>query len=361
MSIPLPRSAKTALLLAMGISAGLLQACGGKSLSLEAAPLELAAVEGSGSQEPAAEHPEAEPAALLPPPNPESLFPPEDESLPASLGQELFEHAEAPVTTEVSPFTAEDPLQAGEDPTLLAMEVPDSGLAEMRGRFVSNNGNDLLYFGVEMTTQWQTGAGELAIAGVSLAANMPQGQLNAANVQIRPHLTLVRTADPPPETPVQDGPIRTATLGGNGFATATGVVQAIQVAGDTNQVVNDLYINIQKQPGGTGPGTANGGPLLTKTGTQELVSDSGTKASVQAGNNRLGVTVSVPDQGEVIQQIRGGQAGAILQQARVFSDVNVVHNVITLYAQMAPLSQIQSAINTNLEAAIYSLRGLPPP
>jgi len=407
---PFPKSAKTALVLAMGIGGGLLQACGGKSLSFEASPPEMTPVEVSGPAEPLPEprqagrrplpqagidpppiameaslpvppEPVAQPVSPLPLPEAEwqqeidslgfplTQPPPSGEGVCDALAEdELFGPAPASGGAAPSPFAGENRAPAPEEPTLLAMEVDDDALAGMRGRFVSNNGNDLLYFGIEMTSQWQTNTGELAIAGVSLAANMPQGQLDAANVQIRPHLTLIRTADPPatpdPAGPNQIGPIRTATLGNNSFASATGVVQSIQVAGDTNQVVNDLYFNIRSQPGGTGQSAASGGTPLTRAGTQELTGDSGTKAAVKAADNNLGVTISVPDQGEVTQQIRGGlggPGGAILQQARIFSDVNVVHNVITVYAQTAPLSQVRSILNTNIDAAINSLRGLPPP
>jgi|GEM_PF-1605852 len=257
-----------------------------------------------------------------------------------------------------SPFE----IPAAEEREVVALNVSDDELAEMRGRFVSAEG--LAYFGIEMVTQWQTASGELLTAGLSLNANLSPVLPNGANVQIRPTVSIVRTADQPRMSSggAKGGDTSSATVAGNGLGNAGGVVQGIQVAGDTNRIVNDVRMNISVRSGegssGEGQNAGLGDALLNAAGTRTVSSASGAFASASVSGNSLDVAVGVPDQGEVLQRIRGGGAdrsGVVFQHARIFGDTNRIHNVINIDAEMIPINSVNSV---NVDAAVNSVRGL---
>lgn len=234
-----------------------------------------------------------------------------------------------------------------------AKEVPDDVLGEMRGRFISRN--EIVQFGVEMVTQWQTASGEFLSATANLAVNM--GQNVAPSVSFVPHLAIETTNGDDPLPGTAGSPATRVAGSGNGALHVAGVAQTIQVAGDLNRVVQDTNIIVSAEPL---PGPSQGG--LSGPGTQSVTSGSGASVSATLAPNGMSVEARVPSQGEAIQKIRGtartGQsATGLIQSTRLTSDLQRIHNTINVRIQVTPEALVRSA---DPRASMHSLRGIRP-
>lgn len=243
--------------------------------------------------------------------------------------------------------TAGVPLAAQAAPAPLQIsEVRDSDLAGMRGRYL--NANQVVYFGVEMVSQWQTADGKLLQAGLDLNVDLRHGGANPA-VSFRPVVTIAALTT---RNDVAGSGSR--VVAGGGLGNATGVVQGIQVAGDGNQVRNDIRMSVTRDDNPSAPaGDAGGGNVATASDGHGAVT------IAQAGGNALGVIIDIPGQGRVIQQIRGANAGGgfgIVQTAQVASDMNRIQNVLRLTADLRAMT-VSPALNVG--AALQTLRGIP--
>lgn len=235
-----------------------------------------------------------------------------------------------------------------------AQEVPDSELGEMRGRFVSFG--QVLYFGIEMVTQWATAAGEIFRSGVRMV-------IDWASVQFRPNVTVERIASyansqgsgtaSPASGSSGGGPVQGISSGG--LNNAQGVVQVVQVTGDDNSIHNrvNLAVNAGPDNGNTpdDPGVAAAGG-----GTQSVVAgEAQAVLTTSVGANNLEVSVEVPGQG-VARQSLGNIAG-LLQSVQVGGDMNRVLNMVNLTAQLNSLTD-SGRRAVNIQSALQSLRGL---
>ncbi|HEY8353919.1 MAG TPA: hypothetical protein VIK69_02760 [Methylophilaceae bacterium] len=198
-------------------------------------------------------------------------------------------------------------------------EIPDGELQHMRGKFVSNN--QVLYFGVEMVSRWQTEMGTTVIAGASLDIDFRAGGNAQPVVSYVPTVSIVQQVD------AQGQENATSHVyGGAGLANVSGVSQSIQVAGRSNHVLNDISMQVMLAPAdGGGSAAAAAG---THGGMAMARADDGTIATVRLGSNSLDLGIAVPGQGEVLQQIR---SQGMFQSARIGGDLNQVHNVITMH------------------------------
>lgn len=205
-----------------------------------------------------------------------------------------------------------------------AAVIPDAELGHMRGKFVT--AGQVMYFGVEMVTQWLSGSGQAITASgllqVSLAGDAPQ-------IRFTPHITVEqRTASAGPGAGSM-----TAAGGAGGLQEVQGVVQNIQVAGTSNGITNTIGINVNASEAAPEMRPASGGPLTASTTTA-----GGSMATVGLGADGMKVAVVVPDQGRTVQQIhRSGMVGGqVLQSVQLGGDVNQIQNRINLNVQMNP-------------------------
>lgn len=222
-------------------------------------------------------------------------------------------------------------------------EVSDSDLDHMRGKFASNN--QVMYFGVEMISQWQTTAGELITAGANL--NIDFRGVVTPTVQYVPTVTIVQQGQGVPAT-VSDN--TGGVSGGAGLSNVSGVSQSIQVAGQSNSIINgiDMQVDISSGQGGSLANAMQG-----QSGAVSATGDDGTVATVTLANNSLGVSVNVPGQGQVLQQIRDQ---GMFQSARIGGDLNSIHNMITMHIGLNTATGANSA---GAYSALQSLKGLP--
>tara|TARA_R110002050_G_scaffold9504_3_gene33487 strand:+ start:4976 stop:5851 length:876 start_codon:yes stop_codon:yes gene_type:complete len=226
-----------------------------------------------------------------------------------------------------------------------AEELSDNFLGNMRGKFVSSG--NIMYFGVEMSTQWRTSVGETITATANLDVNLSN---NEPQVTFTPNITTE-----------QDNTLQTATINGTsevGGAGAldgvSGVVQNIQVAGTSNGIANSIGMNVQRL---SGP-SINQPTGVTSDKSMSVQTVSGSTATVSMANNALGVSVVVPNQGQTTQQIRslamGG--GQVMQSVQLGGDQNQIRNMINLTVQMNALS---STMNARTGDVLTAMRMLP--
>lgn len=203
-----------------------------------------------------------------------------------------------------------------------AAVLADDELGHMRGKFVT--AGQVMYFGVEMVTQWLASSGQMITASgvlqINLAGSTPQ-------VSFVPTITVEQRA----AASGSAGQGSAVAVGGGGLQDVTGVVQNIQVAGTSNGITNTIGINVRNASGPSAVQPSSSGVLSASTTTA-----SGSVASVGLGGNGMSVAVAVPDQGRAMQQIRqvGMGGGQVLQSVQLGGDVNQIHNRINLNVQM---------------------------
>lgn len=218
-------------------------------------------------------------------------------------------------------------------------EVSDSDLHQMRGKFASDN--QVLYFGVEMVSQWQTPTGNLVTAGANL--NIDLNGNNSPTVQYVPTVTIVQQGQGS-STPSDNN---NGVAGGAGLANVSGVSQSIQVAGQSNSIHNgiDMQVDINSAAQGGSASSAMQG----QAGSVSATGNDGTVATVTLANNSIGVNVVVPGQGQVMQQIRNQ---GMFQAARIGGDLNQIHNSITMHIGL------NSAATTGISSAYAAFQNL---
>ncbi len=221
----------------------------------------------------------------------------------------------------------------------MAKVVPDPALSQMRGRYVSPTGQ-LVYFGVQIATQWKAGNGETLMAGLNFGVDMN----NKAGAKFVPTVTIV---------PGQGGNANnggsSTTINGNSIGTVKGIGQSIQVTGDDNRIKNDLKIHIGP-PGSTQHTTGGAG---VTPGSTQVVGANGSIATVNLGKNGMGVEITVPGQGHVLQQIQAGNG--LHQNAQIFGSINQVRSSIIINAEMRDL---KGSLPGGIQTALDSIKDL---
>lgn len=231
-----------------------------------------------------------------------------------------------------------------------AIEVDDSELAKMRGKFVSPG--QITYFGVEMQTQWQTGS-EVLSAGMRMNMNLPQEGNTVPVVNLVPTVSIVETAAPNVGDsdnffPIQLGPPNT-TISSSGLNNVSGVVQSIQAGGNESQIDNTIAMDI----------TIVSSPVIENTDSQTLdlapfsvqqYSDRGSVALAGVSQNGgIQVYTYVPDRGEILQRISGSPAGGghIMQSVRLIGDQHRVFNLMKISASFSAINA--STVNNTIQ------------
>lgn len=225
-------------------------------------------------------------------------------------------------------------------------EVSDSDLGHMRGKFASNN--QVLYFGVEMISSWQTSTGNIITAGANLNIDFRANSGNTPTVQYMPTVSIVQNGQGITTT---QGNGTNNVSGGAGLANVSGVSQNIQVAGQSNRILNGIDMQVELTSAAQGGSISSA--VQGQAGSVSTAGDDGTIATVTLSNNSIGVNVSVPGQGQVLQQIRNQ---GMFQSARIGGDLNQIHNAITMHIG---LNNANGAGNAGAFAALQSLKNLP--
>jgi hypothetical protein len=227
-----------------------------------------------------------------------------------------------------------------------AGEVSDDALSHMRGRFISQG--QIVQFGVEMLSQWMNPqTGQLLTAGANMNISNLQG--GAPQVTFQPNLT-IGTVN---AVPVNASVVRTAT--GGGVQNVSGVGQGIQIAGDANGATNSAVITVTTDSIGGTPGAGNGGP-------QAVTAVNGATVAATVGKGGIGVSIRVPNQGIVMQQISGGSLGGgsgtgLVQMVQATGNLQSIQNMMNLRVQLSSLAMLGGGSNFNY--TLSTLQGMP--
>ncbi|MHB1272956.1 MAG: hypothetical protein ACYCZD_09350 [Rhodanobacter sp.] len=171
----------------------------------------------------------------------------------------------------------------------------------MRGRYTVGD-NAVAWFGVKMISTWQTGTNQILQS--TLALNMDFTH-NLPKITFQPSVTIT-SIDAPLPLPAVSEPSR--SVNGAGLANVGGVVQSVQVAGDSNFASNVTSLTVHDAsntpiPSSTGGGNDSSGVAAT-FGASAVASFDGHSASV---------LLTIDGQGAVSQWIRNGSLGQSVQ------------------------------------------------
>lgn len=215
-------------------------------------------------------------------------------------------------------------------------EIPDSELADMRGRFTVGD-SQVLWFGVSMVSSWYTASGQLLQGRLDLGFDMANG---TPVVSFEPSVT-VTDADAP--MPVASGD---RSIGGAGLANVGGMVQSVQVAGDGNRAANTTALTVRD---GQAPTTVAG------TGASSAsAAASGASATATFDGNAARVLLQVAGHGTAEQWIRPGSLG---QQISLASDGQAVSNQLQLELVRHALPA-SAMLGQNVAQSIQMTRGI---
>ena len=221
---------------------------------------------------------------------------------------------------------------AAANPAIVALSDPE--LAQMRGRFVTNS-NQVMYFGVEMVSNWQTSGGTMSAGlavGIDRSSQLP-------TVTFQPTVSI--QGEPSIE---QSGEHQVA---GAAQTDSHGVRQQIQVAGNDNRATNGFDVRIERDAHGRSDGTGSHRGEISR---DDVVVASGLTGKGQ----QAGVSMQLGDS----RVFQGFQAGAATQLIQLSGNQQVVQNQLRLTVGIDPSAMNdRERLQRQVGQALASLRG----
>ncbi len=227
-----------------------------------------------------------------------------------------------------------------------APQIPDSALSHMRGRYL--DGSQIIGFGITFASQWST-PDQTLTAGATMMVKFAQ---NASTVSFQPNLSIIGSTTTALPNPNQ-------TVSGNGFQNLSGVAQGIQVAGNSNSIANNATISVTTDSLSMPAGAAGSPGQYTESAS------SGSKVTAYLAKTGAGVSITVPNQGQVIQQIQGGvsnigssvNGSGLVQLVQTAGSLQQIQNVARIEIQVRSLANLTST--ANFSQTLSTLRELP--
>lgn len=196
-------------------------------------------------------------------------------------------------------------------------ELSDSQMDTVHGKYAGYG--QILYFGVEMLSQWQTQDGRTYQAGINLSVD---------TATLQPTITLLNTVSVGQAPAGLTSSAATIHIDGSGLQNVTGVAQGIQIGGDGNAVRNDIAMDVGSTTSVNGAVT---GRLAAAPG-QYVLSNPGASTTYQVAPGGLTVALNVAGQGQLSQSLRSGYG--LQQFVQVTGDQNQIHNSLRINASM---------------------------
>jgi hypothetical protein len=232
--------------------------------------------------------------------------------------------------------------------------LDDEELNHLRGRFSTSNG--VLEIGVDLRSIWQSPDGMTITAGASIQANA--SEIAAGTARIRTVATAVPGSSAGSLVNTSTSAPRGVITGVNPAESVTGLAQAVQIAGDRNQVANRLQFDVVRAP--TPPSaidTVSSTPS-TLASTTEATLANGSRAVAQVGAGGLQVAIDVPGVGSSQQRLGNSpEHSGIMQSVRINADAQSVTNLASIRLNLAPITPA-TAINDHIVQVIRSMNGL---
>jgi len=198
-------------------------------------------------------------------------------------------------------------------------EISDRALNGVRGSYIS--ADQILYFGVEMYTQWQSSSGTY---GASLNIG-----IDRSVSKVQPTVTVTSNVN---GSNGGNGTAGTPSgqISSGGLKQVQGVTQVVQTTGNSNRVANTIGLDVVTQR----PATAGSTNSAQAGGNKTFVDNTGATARTYVNANGAGVTVTVPMHGSASQSV--ASVIGMQQQAQVYSDANTVQNQLNMVIQVQP-------------------------
>ncbi|WP_427961800.1 hypothetical protein [Acidithiobacillus sp.] len=204
--------------------------------------------------------------------------------------------------------------------------ITNQALSQIVGRGVI--GGKIVYFGVEMQTNWTAPNNQTSMSSTMNVALNSQGNI------FKPTITYTMQGTLP-----QSKSSATNNVSGEGLNNIQGVTQAIQIGGNGNSVQNGMSLNVIKGA----PNTASEGNTMT-VGT---LSNNGVTMTVQPGQLSMALT----NDGTTIRQ--GIGSNGVFQISQVGTNMNNIQNHMALTLGVNPgtnnaqnLAQLQSVLSS---------------
>ncbi len=223
--------------------------------------------------------------------------------------------------------------------------VPDPTLAKMRGKYVAST-SQVVYFGVQMQSNWEAPNGALLNAGATVSVNLTTP---APTVSFTPTASIEVN-----DTGVELTDTENRTVTSSGIDNISGVTQSVQSAGDFNSTKNLTRINLLSEIPDDPAGVISSDLIETSNGMS---------ASSTLDDNSVVVQLEVAGQGVAEQSIRGAIEGATgkgaYQTIVVLGDRHSISNQLDMNVVVGSESE-QFVLQQGLGTAIGNLRGLTP-
>jgi len=221
-------------------------------------------------------------------------------------------------------------------PSIVALSDPE--LAQMRGRFIAAD-NRVMYFGVEMISQWQTPSGTMS-AGLTVGIDQSGGH---PEVTFQP--TLAIEGSPEAQTSGRH------VVAGGSRNDSRGVRQQIQVAGNDNRANNVMEVLIEPHQDARQGSSGQNGDYRVEVSQGGTVIASGLSSS---GRN-AGVSMQMGNS-LVRQGIQNGNASQVIQLA---GNHQAVHNQLRLLVGVDPSKAAgPDQLHGHVARSLATLRGI---
>ena len=268
-------------------------------------------------------------------------------ALPLVLACSLGLGVLAPARADLGPIFAQgsDQVEA----------LNDEDLGQLRGRFAAASG--VLEIGVDLRSIWQSPDGTTLSASASIQANA--SEISAGTARVSTSASAVPGSST--GTALATSPsasTRGSITGGNPADNVNGLAQAVQIAGDRNQVANRLQLDVTRSPlapSSIEPTSTTSGPL---SNTTEATLADGSRAVAQIGPGGLRVAIDVAGIGSSQQRIGNSpEHSGIMQSVRIAADAQQVANAASIRLTLAPVTPA-TAINDHVLQVMRAMQGL---
>lgn len=238
-------------------------------------------------------------------------------------------------------------------------EISDEEMAGMRGRYTVGD-NTVAWFGVSMVSTWQTATGQVLESTMKVAMDFSHGG-NTPKVTFTPtvNITAADAPDPKPAAAATTAVAATTptaepqrSTDASGLRNVSGLVQSVQVAGDSNAATNNTQLTVRD---GAVPDTPSSAGGLAGSGGAST-SDGAASASSTYANGTAGVLLMIAGQGQVQQWIRSGSVG---QSIQITGDAQQISNRLQLDLVRQSVAN-NAPLNQNVAQAITLARGIGP-
>ena len=219
-------------------------------------------------------------------------------------------------------------------------ELSDTELGDMRGRYTVA-GDQVAWFGVTMISNWQMQNGEQVQGRLSLSFDLRDP--SRPRVSFQPHVSITAVDAAIPAQGQRH-------IVGAGLANVGGMVQSVQVAGDSNSAHNQASVRIRELDPGELT-TRNESGLASMSASQ---GQNGMLASASLSEQTARVLLQIDGQGAVEQWIGASGMGQTIQLA---ADSQAASNWMEVDIARQPLPT-RGQLGQNVAQAITLSRGL---